>query len=184
MLRCNLRVVLAEMKQTASKISKDTGISRVTLGALINNQAKGVQFDTINTLCTYLGVEPGRLFSFAPFEIAVENVSIASGEVMLRIDDAGREIACSIPADIHVETNNFERWKVPTAIFIDLCTEETRETELFMRYYRGLSQDLKTHVLDMIENATLTAVEEELPSDFPDGIIEAVQIESRVCGNV
>ena len=75
MVFCNLSVLLAERRLKISKVSADTGISRTTLTALCQNAGKGVQTDTINTLCMYLGVSVGDLFSFYPFDIELKECS-------------------------------------------------------------------------------------------------------------
>lgn len=72
MLKCNLAVLLAERKLKISKVSADTGISRTTLTALSSNQSQGIQFDTLNTLCSYLRVTPAEFFCYAPFEVKVK----------------------------------------------------------------------------------------------------------------
>ncbi|WP_249645833.1 MULTISPECIES: helix-turn-helix transcriptional regulator [unclassified Lysinibacillus] len=62
MIKCNLAVLLAERNIKISELSKRTGISRTTLTALNQNQSKGIQFDTFDTLCTYLKISPNDLF--------------------------------------------------------------------------------------------------------------------------
>lgn len=71
MIVCNLRVLLAKKGLKIAKVSRDTKISRTTLTALCSNTStpKGIQFETINTLCTYLDVQPGELFEFYPIKI-------------------------------------------------------------------------------------------------------------------
>ena len=69
MLIPNLSVLLAERRLTLSRVSEDTRISRTTLTALTAGHAKGVQFDTLNTLCQYLNVAPGDLFLYRPFDL-------------------------------------------------------------------------------------------------------------------
>lgn len=70
MVRCNLSVLLAERNLKITKVCKDTGISRTTLTYLSNNYSKGIQYDTLNTLCAYLNVGPGELISYAPVDIS------------------------------------------------------------------------------------------------------------------
>lgn len=67
MIRTNLSVLLAERGLKAKKVSRDTGISQTTLTSLVNNTGKGIQFDTIDTLCRYLGVSPEEFFEYYPF---------------------------------------------------------------------------------------------------------------------
>ena len=72
MLKCNLAVLLAERRLRITKVSKDTGISRTTLTSLANNNSQGIQFDTLNTLCSYLNIKPADFFCYVPFEFSVE----------------------------------------------------------------------------------------------------------------
>lgn len=69
MLIPNLSVLLAERRLTLSRVSQDTHISRTTLTALASRSAKGIQFDTLNTLCQYLKVTPDALFAYRPFDL-------------------------------------------------------------------------------------------------------------------
>lgn len=65
MLKCNLAVLLAERGLSVSDLSEQTGLSRNTLGALVNNTGKGIQFDTMDAICQYLDINPGELFTYA-----------------------------------------------------------------------------------------------------------------------
>ena len=62
MIVCKLNTILAEKGLRITKVSKDTGISRTTLTALTQNHSQGIQFDTLDTLCTYLNITPSDLF--------------------------------------------------------------------------------------------------------------------------
>ena len=70
MLMSNLAVLLAERRLRISRVATDTGISRTTLTALSQNDFKGVQVDTMNTLCQYLNVTIGQFFEFVPFDLS------------------------------------------------------------------------------------------------------------------
>lgn len=78
MIICNLAVLLAERKLKISKVSADTSISRTTLTALYYNEGKGIQYDTANLLCIYLGVNMGELFTVLPFDLSVEECQIGT----------------------------------------------------------------------------------------------------------
>ena len=69
MIRNNLKVILAENNVRISKLANDTGIARSTITALSENRSKGIQLDTMNTLCKYLQVTPSDLFVYAPIDI-------------------------------------------------------------------------------------------------------------------
>ncbi|GIO03022.1 hypothetical protein J5TS2_36900 [Brevibacillus halotolerans] len=63
MIKCNLAVLMAERGLKIVDVAKATGISKTTLGALFHNSGKGVQFETLSTLCDFLGVGVGDLLT-------------------------------------------------------------------------------------------------------------------------
>ena len=72
MIHCNLATLLAQRNLKISKVCQDTGISRTTLTALAYNHAQGIQFETLNTLCTYLKVSPTDLILHVPVDVTWE----------------------------------------------------------------------------------------------------------------
>lgn len=105
MLKSNLRVKLAENGLKISRVYNDTGISRSTLTALVSGDPKGIQFDTINTLCRYLKIEPKDLFIYAPVDLAPtvadleitlhsfdEQIYNIKGDLYLNFDSATEKI--------------------------------------------------------------------------------------------
>lgn len=104
MIRSNLGVLLAERKISAAKASKDTGISRNTLSLITSNSAKGIQYDTLNTLCRYLGITPGELFVYAPFDIEVCPIGKTDQEVKFRIKDKQKERIYTLGLMVSVDT--------------------------------------------------------------------------------
>ncbi|MFK4167678.1 helix-turn-helix domain-containing protein [Paenibacillus lautus] len=62
MIKCNLRVLMAERKLNIQDVANKTGLSRTTISALVNENGKGIQFDTLETLCYFLKIDPGELF--------------------------------------------------------------------------------------------------------------------------
>lgn len=85
MIKCNLAVLLAERNMKISELSKRTGISRTTLTALAQNQSKGIQFDTFDTLCNYLKITPNDLFIQERFEYDFSVIEINKKESTLDI---------------------------------------------------------------------------------------------------
>ncbi|MHB0741649.1 helix-turn-helix domain-containing protein [Peptostreptococcus sp.] len=55
MIKNNLSKILGERLLSISKVSQDTGIARSTLTGIYYRKSKGIQYDTLNTLCEYLG---------------------------------------------------------------------------------------------------------------------------------
>ena len=71
MIRCNLSVLLAERGIKITRVHQDTKISRTTLTALTTNKSKGIQLDTLNTLCSYLKTTPEQLISYYPLDFEI-----------------------------------------------------------------------------------------------------------------
>ena len=72
MIKVNLAVLLAERNIKISELAKHTGISRTTLTSLYYNQSKGIQFDTLDVLCTYLKVKLDQLLLYENFSYDFE----------------------------------------------------------------------------------------------------------------
>ena len=101
MLIPNLSVLLAERRLTLSKVSEDTRLSRTTLTALAGGGAKGIQFDTLNTLCQYLKITPGELFVYRPFDLELACPGLPGpGAVEFTVRRSGRrEERVALPCD-------------------------------------------------------------------------------------
>ena len=67
MIKTNFAVLMAERGLTIADVYEDTGISKTTLMALAENTGKGVQFETVDKLCNYLGIELKDFFIYVPY---------------------------------------------------------------------------------------------------------------------
>lgn len=72
MIKNNFNLLMAERQMKITRISNDTGISRTTLTALSQETNKGVQLDTLNTLCNYFNITPCDFFDYIPYEFSCE----------------------------------------------------------------------------------------------------------------
>ena len=104
MLRCNLAILLSERNLKITKVAKDTGISRTTLTSLSSNSSKGIQLDTMNTLCHYLSITPDKLFSFIPLDIDCE-VSYLNDCL---VDDIEKNIDILFDITLKIHTNSLK----------------------------------------------------------------------------
>lgn len=64
MIACKLAVLMAERKLNIQKLADQTGLSRTTISALVNESGKGIQFETVDVLCKFLKVGVGELLIF------------------------------------------------------------------------------------------------------------------------
>lgn len=69
MIKNRLSTLLAERGLKITKVSNETGISRNTITSISQNDSEMIRLETINTLCTYLGVTPCEFFDFVPIEV-------------------------------------------------------------------------------------------------------------------
>lgn len=72
MIRCRLKMLLKERRITHMELSAATGISRVTITALANDKAKGVQYHTLARICEYIGCSVGELLVYEGKENAAQ----------------------------------------------------------------------------------------------------------------
>jgi DNA-binding Xre family transcriptional regulator len=62
------RIRHGEKPLTIRQIAKETGIATSTLTFLTTNRAKGIQFDTLSTLCLYFNCLPSDILRYTPDE--------------------------------------------------------------------------------------------------------------------
>ena len=75
MIKTNLAVLMAERGLKISDVYEATGISKTTLMAISENTGKGIQYDTIDKLCNYLGITPSDFFVYFPYSISFNTVT-------------------------------------------------------------------------------------------------------------
>ena len=74
MLRCNLAILLAERGLKMTDVFRATKIGLANLRALYHNRGVGVQYATIDKLCSFLHVTPGELYTFCDFSYDIMEV--------------------------------------------------------------------------------------------------------------
>lgn len=67
MIKTNLAILMAERGLKIADVYDATGISKTTLMAISENTGKGIQYETVDKLCNFLGVTPQEFFSYAPY---------------------------------------------------------------------------------------------------------------------
>lgn len=165
MIMCNLRTLLAERGLTATKVSEDTGVSRTTLGALYNSSGQGIQFETLNTLCGYLGVEPGDLFTFFPIEITLEKFHFMRDSISFMVVEVGKMTRMfTLPLDVDVEYEHFVEddpmciADIPLNATIRIGSlhandeEPSKEEKTFWRYFDKLPVSRQAKIENEIEH--------------------------------
>lgn len=63
MIKCRLKVLLAEHDMTQKELSEKTGIRASSISELCNNKAKHIPIETIDKICEAFDCEVSDLFS-------------------------------------------------------------------------------------------------------------------------
>ncbi|MCI2934570.1 helix-turn-helix transcriptional regulator [Staphylococcus haemolyticus] len=97
MIQSRLSVLMAERGLKISDLYEETGISKTTLMAIAENTGKGVQYDTVDKLCNFLGVTPCEFFEYSPYLVSFRMDKIKSDQ--------------NIPIDytITIKNQNYEK---------------------------------------------------------------------------
>lgn len=81
MIQSRLSVLMAERGLKIADLYEETGISKTTLMAIAENTGKGVQFDTVDKLCNFLGVTPCDFFDYSPYIVETQKSNFVEGNL-------------------------------------------------------------------------------------------------------
>ncbi|OCT12644.1 hypothetical protein A8709_33070 [Paenibacillus pectinilyticus] len=103
MIKCNLGVILAERGIKNIQIAEATGINKNTISGLVTNRATGIQYDTLEKICTYLNITAGDLFTIVDFSVNYsEHTKLDDNNyeisIIFKINEEYME--CSLPVKI------------------------------------------------------------------------------------
>ena len=96
MIYSKLSELMKREELTITKLANDTNISRTTLTSLFHNTGNGIQFDTINILCDYFGIEISELLVYVPYDIEINLNTISEDS----LHDRGKFSECLISGEI------------------------------------------------------------------------------------
>jgi len=60
----NLDVMMAKRKMSLNELSQRVGLTTVNLSILKTGKAKGVRFDTLESICRVLDCQPGDILEY------------------------------------------------------------------------------------------------------------------------
>lgn len=66
MIKNNLSAILGAKRISQREVSRATGLAISTVNQLYNEEVKRIDLDTLDKLCTYLGVQVGDIFVHQP----------------------------------------------------------------------------------------------------------------------
>ncbi|MBU6943332.1 helix-turn-helix transcriptional regulator [Staphylococcus sp. CWZ226] len=133
MIKSRLSILMAERGLKIADLYEDTGISKTTLMAISENTGKGVQYDTIDKLCIYLGVTPCEFFDYAPFQINISQTINSSDEIGVNVKTNSSERTYYLTFKIESDSSDeifIEDKNITHFITIDI-SEKNYSEELF-----------------------------------------------------
>lgn len=60
----NLDVILAKRKVKSKELAEYVGITEQNLSLIKTGKVKGIRLSTLNSICTYLGCQPGDILEY------------------------------------------------------------------------------------------------------------------------
>lgn len=72
MLQNNLNRLMSERNIKATDLCTDTGLARSTIFSLSSGKTAGIQFETLEKICSYLRITPAELFDYSPYILDID----------------------------------------------------------------------------------------------------------------
>ena len=163
MIKTNFAVLMAERGLKIADVYEETGISKTTLMALAENTGKGVQFETVDKLCNYLGIELKDFFIYVPyiwemyFKENDEEKNLDYVVIKLKTKNTEKDYFLTLwyrhpkNYDFPLDDDSFKLW-----LSIDLEQSVAYDEEDFFNFLSGLPISMKTafysQLLEVIKN--------------------------------
>lgn len=171
MIQSKLSVLMAERGLKISDLYEETGISKTTLMALAENSGKGVQFDTVDKLCNFLGVTPCEFFEYSPYIVNIEESKYYSQK-----ENNLNDLAVTVKNQFYEKTfylsiyiDSGDAFDLPIndtdlklAVLIGLSDNESYKNEEFFKFLSELSVAFKTEFINKIINNIKEKLSENL----------------------
>ena len=71
-IRINLAVMLAKRNAKSKDLAEYIGITEANLSLLKQGKVKGIRFDTLDAICTYLDCQPADILEHEPVVVAAD----------------------------------------------------------------------------------------------------------------
>lgn len=170
MIKCNLAVLLAERGLKMSDVINDTPLSKTAVRGLYYNTSKGIQFETLETICDYLNVEPGDVIKnfLFNYDISDKDIDIEDGIITYHIGFNFDDFFYLYPVSISLIGPDFH----------ELFENDFSSIEIAIRI--NYEKEVKQDVLSQITTAENEKFENKLIKDY----IETFNLDNHVVTSV
>lgn len=184
MIQSRLSILMAERGLKISDIYEETGISKTTLMAVSENSGKGVQFDTVDKLCNFLGVTPCEFFEYSPYLISYKMINseknkdvLKSFEITIKNQNYEKDFYIDISVysgnsyDIPVKTGDFDWY-----LSVQLESSEHYTDSEFFGFVDNLSISFRTEFINKLITGVKNQLKGILAMDLEIETIEREQV--------
>lgn len=167
MILVKLSEILGRKKLKISNVITDTGVTRPTLTSLYYGNSRGINFDTLNSLCKYLGITPGELLIF--YDLDILNIDVTFDQDVsiddLQLDMEGNGFEIISRADFSGSID-IEKQKKETFTFSGILSSAAFSEKTAHDYDLSLNIDLP--------RAEYMAIPNEIQETIESNIIENI----------
>ncbi|MDH9707143.1 helix-turn-helix transcriptional regulator [Staphylococcus capitis] len=182
MIQSRLSVLMAERGLKISDLYEETGISKTTLMAIAENTGKGVQFETVDKLCNFLGVTPCEFFEYSPYLVDIKEYEEGTNQfkdIEVTINKQNYEKTFYLEYfifkegsyDIPVKNEGFKSY-----IAIDLMDTDHYDRNEFFNFVSDLTVGFKMDLINKILNHYKREVENFVQNEKEIDTIERTKV--------
>lgn len=177
MLFVRLAHLMASRRLKIADVCKDTDISRPTLTALYYGTGKGINFDTIDKLCSYFHCQTNDLLYF--YDVEIDTIEITDFNKPALPDEKGNWPTVNwkplCEGEIRFKSSSFSINRVSFSLSCfteDNFNDEVKPVIAFYLYdvdFPYLPKDLQNYFSSAVCNAVIKKIHENYPNLF-DGV--------------
>lgn len=156
MIQSRLSVLMAERGLKISDLYEETGISKTTLMAIAENNGKGVQFDTVDKLCNFLGVTPCDFFDYSPYIVETQTSNFIDGNLKgIEIKIKKQNYEKEFNLDIYVYSGNsydipFKKGEFDYYITLGLKSSDHYTDDEFYKFLSNMNISFRTDFINKL----------------------------------
>ncbi|MCI2804291.1 helix-turn-helix domain-containing protein [Staphylococcus pettenkoferi] len=156
MIQSRLSVLMAERGLKIADLYEETGISKTTLMAIAENTGKGVQFDTVDKLCNFLGVTPCDFFDYSPYIVETQKSDFIKENlkgIEIKIKKQNYEKYFNL--DIYVYSGDsydipFKKGEFDYYITLDLQSSDHYTDDEFYKFLSNMNISFRTDFINKL----------------------------------
>lgn len=106
MLQNNLNRLMAERNIKVTDMAKDIGLAKSTIFSLSSGKTAGIQFETLEKICSYLRITPTELFEYSPYildinlDVQLKELTDATFQYLAIISNGAYKKAFSLDVEL------------------------------------------------------------------------------------